>query len=127
MINSTHDMTSANSNAAVSGDALIVALGEYDTGWHDPEQSLRSAGELAGRARAAGAPLLVLPELCTNGFTMDAEHSSEPEDESSMRALADIARESSLSLVAGVFVRRDGKFLNSAVAFAPDGSIAGTY
>src|SRR3954471_16351765 len=127
MINSSHHMTPANSNGATSADALIVALGEYDTGWHDPQQSLRSARELARSARAAGARLLVLPEMCTTGFTMNAEQYSEPEDGPSVRALADIARDSSLWVVAGVSVRRDDKFLNSAIAFAPDGSIAGTY
>lgn len=127
MINSTLDMTSAPTDASRGIDPLTVALGEYDTGWHDPKQSLRDVRELAGRARAAGAQLLVLPEMCTTGFTMDAEHYSEAEDGPSMRALAAIAAEHSLWLIAGVSIRRDERFLNSAIAFAPDGSIAGMY
>ncbi|HEX2778872.1 MAG TPA: hypothetical protein VHM30_05185, partial [Gemmatimonadaceae bacterium] len=38
---------------------LRVALGEYDTGWHDPESSLRAARGLVQRAAAAGARLVV--------------------------------------------------------------------
>jgi predicted amidohydrolase len=110
-----------------SSTSLIAALGEYDTGWHDPAQSLARARELADRARAAGANLLVLPEMSTTGFTMDAEQYAEAEDGPSMRALADIAAASSLWLVAGLSMRRDKRFVNSAVAFAPDGSVAATY
>ena len=46
----------------VDGTAsLLVALGEYDIGWQDPATSLARAGELARRARAGGARLVVLP------------------------------------------------------------------
>jgi predicted amidohydrolase len=120
-------MTSATTAAAGSKDSLTVALGEYDTGWHDPLESLRKVRELAAGARSAGAELLVLPEMCTTGFTMDAARYSEREDGPSIRALGEIAAEHSLWLVAGVSVRRGEQFLNSAIAFAPDGSRAGTY
>lgn len=107
--------------------SLTVALGEYDTGWHDPGQSLAAAQITAQEARAAGADLLVLPEMCTTGFTMDADNLAEPPDGPSVRALATLARDYNLWLVAGVSIRRDGRYLNSALAFAPDGSHVATY
>ena len=108
-------------------NGLYVALGEYDSGWENPVRSIALAQEIAQEAKTAGADLLVLPEMCASGFTMDAEHFAEPPDGPSVRALSKIAAENKLWIIAGLSMRRDGKFLNSAVAFAPDGSIAATY
>jgi omega-amidase len=106
---------------------LSVALGEYDTGWHDPVQSLERARAIARQARAAGADLLVLPEMCASGFTMEADEFAEPPDGPSSRSLSALATEHRLWLIAGLSMRRKGRYLNSALAFAPDGSLVATY
>ena len=108
-------------------DKFSVALGEYDTGWHDPARSLREVKKLAGKARDAGARLLVLPEMCTTGFTMDAPNRAEPIDGESVRRLGDIARDHSIWLIAGVATRSDGVNLNSAIALAPSGDTFAVY
>ncbi len=108
-------------------DRLFVALGEYDTGWHDPAQSLAKARLIAQQARTAGADLLILPEMCATGFTMDADNFAEPANGPSTRALSAIAKDHQLWIIAGLSMRRDGRYLNSALAFAPDGSLAATY
>jgi omega-amidase len=108
-------------------DRLTVALGEYDTGWQDPVLSLGLARVIAQQARAAGADFLVLPEMCASGFTMDAEGFAEQADGQSSRALSALAAENHLWLVAGLSIRRKGRYLNSALAFAPDGSLIATY
>lgn len=108
-------------------EPLTVALGEYDTGWENPVQSLQRARSLAQVARANGAHLLVLPEMCTTGFTMNAERFAEAEDGSSGRELSAIAADQALWIVAGLAIRRRKRYLNSALAIAPDGSVAGIY
>ena len=108
-------------------EPVTVALGEYDTGWENPLQSLQRARSLAQVARANGANLLVLPEMCATGFTMNAERFAEAEDGFSGRELSAIASDHAFWIVAGLAVRRRGRYLNSALAFAPDGSLAGTY
>ena len=108
-------------------DRLVVALGEYDTGWHDPVRSLARVRVIAPQARAAGADLLVLPEMCASGFTMDADKFAEPADGPSSRALSELAAENHLWIIAGLSMRREGRYLNSALAFAPDGSLVATY
>jgi omega-amidase len=108
-------------------DRLTVALGEYDTGWHDPVKSLAKARAIAQQARAAGADLLVLPEMCASGFTMLADKYAEPPNGPSTRALSAIAKDHRLWIIAGLSMRRDGRYLNSALAFAPDGSLVATY
>ena len=109
------------------GDRLTVALGQYDTGWHDPVESLARARTIAQQARAAGADLLVLPEMCASGFTMDVENFAEPPDGPSARALSALAADHQLWLIAGLSISRNGDYVNSALAFAPDGSLVATY
>jgi omega-amidase len=111
-----------------SGERLTVALGEYDIGWHDPALSLERAGEIARQSKAANADLLVLPEMCVTGFTMDAETFAEPEDGPSIRAMSRIAAENKLWIVGGASMRRDeGRYVNSALVFSPDGRLVASY
>lgn len=110
-----------------AGNHIVVALGEYDTAWHDPTQSLARARVVAQQASAGGADLIVLPEMCASGFTMDVDKFAEAPGGPSTRALSDLAKDHQLWIIAGLSMRRDGRYLNSALAFAPDGSLAATY
>ena len=110
-----------------SADRITIALGEYDTGWQNPLQSLSKASELARRARFAGADLLVLPEMCTTGFTMDAENFAEESNGDSVHSLSAMAADNELWVIAGLSMRREGHYFNTAIAFAPDGSHVATY
>lgn len=80
-------------------------------------------------ARAQGADLVVLPELCNTGYDLDpadVESLAEPLDGPTVRAWAAAAREQGLCLVAGLLESADGKYYNSAVAVGPDG-VLGVY
>lgn len=109
---------------------LRVALGEYDTGWHDPARSLERAGTVVRAAASAGAGLVVLPEMCTTGFTMDAAQ-AEPIDGPSVRGLGRIAVESRTNVLAGVAIREHeggaDRAVNMALLLAPDGQCRATY
>lgn len=110
---------------------LRVALGEYDTAWHDPTASLARAAEVVQSATAAGAQLVVLPEMCTTGFTMDAASQAEPLDGPSVRALGRLAGGARTQLIAGVALR-DGsgeaaRAVNAALHFGDDGALRTVY
>ena len=110
---------------------LRIALGEYDTGWHDPAASLARVSRLANTAARDGAHLVVLPEMCTTGFTMDAAGQAEPLDGESVPALGHIAAEAGVYLLAGVALReRDSqgdRAVNAAILFADDGAVRTVY
>ncbi len=108
---------------------LRIALGEYDIGWHDPQNSLARAVALVEQAAAAGADLLVLPEMCATGFTMEPERHAEPLDGPSAARLTALAREHKIHLLAGLATREpDGSACyNSAVLLGPDGERLGEY
>lgn len=109
---------------------LRVALGEYDIGWHDPAGSLAAAGRLVQRAADAGARLVLLPEMCTTGFTMDSAQFAEPLSGPSATGLAEIASRHGVYLLAGVATRElrgDTGYFNSALLFDPSGDLAAHY
>ena len=111
-----------------------VALGEYDIGWHDPAGSLDRAAALVAGAAGRGADLVVLPEMCTTGFTMEAAAQCEPLDGPSVRRLAEIAAANTVHLLAGVATTEPSGgeggqrgFFNSALLFDPAGEIVAHY
>ena len=111
----------------VPNATLRVALGEYDTGWHQPESSLDRAAVCVQRAASTGARLVVLPEMCTTGFTMEPEHWAEPLSGPSFARLSTMAAVHDVWLMAGVAVRSEEGFSNVAAVFNPEGSLVLTY
>jgi omega-amidase len=109
---------------------LLIALGEYDTGWHDAATSLARAGEIVRAGAAAGAALVALPEMCTTGFTMDPAR-AEPVESASVSALGALAAGAGVHLLAGVAVREEvegaERLVNAAVLFDEAGRIASVY
>jgi predicted amidohydrolase len=114
-----------------STSPLRVALGEYDIGWHDPEVSLARAADLIERASGAGAALVVLPEMCATGFTMEPERYAEPLGGPSAARLSELARMHRVHLLAGLATREGedggGACYNSALLLGPDGERLGEY
>ena len=111
--------------------SLVVALGEYDIGWHDPAGSLRRADELVAIAAGEGARLVALPEMALTGFTMDAAQAVTL-DSAPMDALRAIARRRATWLVAGAALREEGdasvpRLTNVALAIDPAGSIVAVH
>lgn len=116
-------------SAGAQAAPLRVALGEYDTGWHDPQLSLARAASVVERAARAGARLVALPEMCTTGFTMESSAYAEPLSGPSVKRLGELASANRTWIIAGVSVRTedvDG-CQNAAIVFTPSGEIEGVY
>ena len=119
------------SGTSPAATPLRAALGEYDTGWHDPEVSIRRARDVIAAAARLHARLVVLPEMCSTGFTMEGSRWAEPlsTDHGASGALAKAAREFQVWLVAGLALREESpaRLVNAAVLFDPMGSVAAIY
>jgi len=124
------EFTPPESGTAVAAP-LRAALGEYDTGWHDPEASIRRAHDVIAGAARLRARLVVLPEMCSTGFTMEGNRWAEPlsADQGASGALAAAAREYRVWVLAGLAVREisPARLVNAAVLFDPAGTIATIY
>jgi omega-amidase len=109
---------------------LRIALGQYDTGWHDPARSLERAQQVVAKAAQAGARVVVLPETCTSGFTMESARYAEDLAGSSLRELSRLAKQHKVHILAGVPVRKeDGPACayNSALLVDPAGGLRAHY
>ena len=105
---------------------MRVALGEYDTGWHDPAGSLERAAGVVARAADAGARLVALPEMAATGFTMD-ELQADAWDGPHLERLARAAREHAVWVIAGLALREGASAVNAAVVLDPRGEVAAAY
>ena len=119
------------SGAPPATPSLRAALGEFDTGWHDPATSVRRAREVIAAAARVKARLVVLPEMCTTGFTMEADRWAEVlgAKNSASEAIAAAAHEHHLWVLAGLALREmsPARLVNAAVLFDTAGSIAAIY
>ncbi len=106
---------------------MIVAGLQLDLAWEDPDENFRRAQSAAQRAVAAGARLLVLPEMFNTGFSMDAARCAAAADRTRAWLVA-LAR-SLQCYVGGGFAEpaptsgsgAAGRPRNAFALFAPDG------
>jgi len=108
---------------------LKIALVQMDIALGQPEVNRQRAAELVRQA-AAGADLVVLPEMWTTGYQLDelagnlADRSGEPTGS----FLTELARECGVYLAGSVADERaPGQVYNSATLYSPDGQQLAEY
>ena len=107
---------------------LTIALAQMDVLTGQPEANLARVRDFAAQARDAGADLLLLPELWFNGYDLErAEERATPLGEGGFAHMARLAREFGLHLAGSLLERHDGGVSNTAVLYAPDGTLLGSY
>ncbi|MFJ2772608.1 carbon-nitrogen hydrolase family protein [Streptomyces sp. NPDC087300] len=92
-------------------------------------ENLKALDEAAGRAAAAGAGLLVAPELFLTGYAIgdDVARLAEPADGPAAAAIGELAVRHGIGVVYG-YPERDGESVyNSAQLIGPDGTSLANY
>jgi N-carbamoylputrescine amidase len=99
----------------------------------DPEENLKRACGFLRDAAAKGATIACLPELFKTQYFCQSEDSAifdlaEPITGPTVKALAEVAKETGMTIVGSVFEKRaPGIYHNTAVVFEGDGSTVGMY
>lgn len=111
--------------------SITVACVQFEPRVGDPAGNRRRSIELIDEAAAAGADLIVLPELCNSGYVFasdeEARELAEPVPGGETCGLwAEAARRHDAHIVAGINERADDGLFNSAVVIGPGGHV-GTY
>ncbi len=105
----------------------IIAC-QMDVAWEDKAANHAHVRSLLAGASIEPGALIVLPEMCTTGFSMHVDAIAEAADGPTHTFLAELAREHAAFVLGGVVTRAaDGRGLNDAVAYGPDGSLLTRY
>lgn len=99
---------------------LNVAIVQADLHWHDPAANLQMFADSI-HALQKPADLIVLPEMFSTGFTMDAERQAESMDGPSMTWLRDAASQHGIAICGSLIIRDGARYFNRFVVMRPNG------
>lgn len=100
-------------------EQIRVATYQADIIWGDVEENL--AAYEAVLEEMPKVDILLLPEMFTTGFNMDAEALAEEMDGKTMQWLKAYSKMYEVVLVATLIIKEDNKFFNRLVWVQPDG------
>lgn len=103
--------------------SLHVAGIQSDTIWEDRDDNLAALRPQVERAAAAGARLVVMPEMFSTGFSMNTDVVAEPVGGPSSDFLSEVARANDCWVGGSIPERADGEDrpTNTFVLASPDG------
>ncbi|AQG81536.1 amidohydrolase [Spirosoma montaniterrae] len=99
---------------------MNVSLLQTDLYWHDPVAN-RAMLEERVFSLPESTDLIVLPEMFTTGFTMDARAVAEPMNLTTFRWLKQMAAQTGAVITGSYVVREGSAFYNRLVWMQPDG------
>ncbi|HZH69398.1 MAG TPA: amidohydrolase [Flavobacteriaceae bacterium] len=103
-------------------DTLTIALMQYPLSWENP-QANRTFFEEKIKAVSTQTDLMILPEMFTTGFTMNASENAEMMDGSTVQWLRRMAKDSSAAITGSIIVKEHGNFFNRLLFVHPSGKI----
>jgi len=96
---------------------MKIAAAQMDIAWHDRSLNHARARQYATEAEAAGADLLVFPEMFSTGFSMDTSITAESLEGPTPRLFRDMALEHGLTVVGGFVLEiKDNRPKNVSLA-----------
>lgn len=102
-------------------NTLRISLLQPDLHWEDPAANRRwleeQFGPLAGRT-----DLVVMPEMFTTGFTMQAAAHAEPARGTTFEWMRQWAERLQAALTGSIIVEEDGRYFNRLIWMEPDGT-----
>ncbi len=99
---------------------LKVTLLQSDLYWHQSEANMAMFEEQIWSLDQA-TDLIVLPEMFTTGFTMDASEMAEPMGARTFKWLQQQAEQTRAAITGSYIVKEDGKYYNRLLWMTPDG------
>lgn len=105
----------------VANNSLRVSLIQTDIAWEEKECNLLSFTSKI-RSQKGNTDLVVLPEMCTTGFSMHSRQLAEPPDGKSMTTFRELAIENNLAIAGSLIIEENEEYFNRGFFFLPDGS-----
>lgn len=101
--------------------SLNTALLQVDLKWEDP-QANRSLFSKEIKALSDEVDLIILPEMFTTGFSMNAENLAERNDGLSFNWMREMAALKNAAVTGSLIITEDGKYYNRLFFVYPDGN-----
>jgi omega-amidase len=101
---------------------LKVAMIQTELYWKDKVANMAMLEEKIAELDA-GIDLIILPEMFTTGFTMDAEEVAEPMSLTTTRWMKQMARHSQAMVTGSFVVQDEGNYYNRLVWVKPNGDV----
>ena len=112
---------------------LTISLAQMDCKLGDPEANFAQAAQLIDEAARRGSGLVLLPELWSTAYALDAAPAlasplaNSPQDGGWFGRVAALAAAHRLFVGGSLLEVRGGRYYNCFALYAPDGALAGAY
>ncbi|MDY2585904.1 amidohydrolase [Winogradskyella aquimaris] len=101
-------------------ETLKVALVQTSLAWENPEANRK---QLENKVSAISADLIVLPEMFSTGFTMNAAEVAEPMDGATMTWLKTVSKTKNAAIVGSLVIAENNNYYNRLVFIEPTGKL----
>ena len=101
-------------------DNLRIAIAQADLQWEDREGNLRLLQDLVDQG-SEDVDLIILPEMFTTGFSMNAKALAEPPQGTSYRWMCELASRKNAAVTGSIITTENGSYYNRLYFVYPDG------
>ena len=109
-------------------DKVSISIAQMNIALGDPAANLEQLARMAADSAAAGAQLLVCPELWSTGYALErARELACAPGEGTFAEMAALARRHGIHVIGSILERDGDAVYNSAACFTPQGELAGLY
>ncbi|HXA01837.1 MAG TPA: amidohydrolase [Cytophagaceae bacterium] len=99
---------------------LKISLIQSDLHWESPDANMAMFEEKIWKIREQ-TDIIILPEMFTTGFTMNARELAEPMNYKACKWMKQQAAQTKAVVTGSVIIKEDGKYFNRLLWFEPDG------
>jgi omega-amidase len=99
---------------------LTLTIIQTELYWQQPEANLAALEEKIWQIEGA-TDLIILPEMFTTGFTMEAKTFAEPMNSRTFRWMKQLAAQTDAVITGSYIVQEGGKYFNRLIWMQPDG------
>lgn len=103
-------------------DSLKITLVQTSLVWEDIDANLANFSQKLAGIEPASTDLIVLPEMFSTGFTMNASAVAETMDGKAMKWLANTASQKRCVVTGSLVIKENGKYYNRLIWMRPDGT-----
>lgn len=103
-------------------EKLKIALLQADLVWENAEANRNQFQQKIDQL-SSDVDLIILPEMFSTGFSMNAENLAEPVNGPTLNWMKKISAEKDVAITGSVIIEEDGKYYNRLFFVTPDGNI----